>query len=115
MLVREKSGPFEIEGAFRFDGDIGYESLAATIVAPQLLLSQSKDFLPVTISSDEQKALRMGQRLPLSSERLGLQGDVSSKLVLAICADTLVALCKLEPDGDLAWKLKPEVVVPNAD
>jgi tRNA pseudouridine55 synthase len=115
MLVREKSGPFEIASAFRFEGEINYESLVATILAPQLLLSQSKDFLPVTISSDEQKALRMGQRLPLSSERLGLQGDVSSKLVLAICADTLVALCKLEPDGDLAWKLKPEVVVPNAD
>jgi tRNA pseudouridine55 synthase len=115
MLVREKSGPFEIAGAFQFDGEISYESLAATIVAPQLLLSQSKDFLPVTISGDEQRSLRMGQMLPLSSERLGQQGDVSAKLVLAICADSLVALCKLEPDGALEWKLKPEVVVPNAE
>jgi tRNA pseudouridine55 synthase len=114
-LVREKSGPFEIESALSLDAETSYESLAAMIVAPQLLLSKNKDFLPVTISGDEQKSLRMGQRLPLSRERLGQPGDVSGKLVLAICSDSLIALCKLEPDGGLEWTLKPEVVVPNAE
>ncbi len=114
-LVREKSGPFQIDNAVKFESSLSDAVLQQSVLPPQVLLSQSLYFLPVTITSDEQKALRMGQKLPLAQDRLGAPDQVSGKLVLAIHSDSLIALCKLEQNAAGEWLLKPEVVVPNAE
>lgn len=126
-LIREQSGPFTLTDAVDIPRDISRDVLSEVIIAPHKVLAQSPELELLDVSSKETKSLRMGQRLPVTSDRLITASEGNQ--VLAVFDGSLVALCKLESDlevdldeivpvGQLVerrWKLKPEVVVPNAE
>jgi len=126
-LIREQSGPFSLSDAIEIPRDISRDDLTRVVIAPQMVLAQSPELELLDISSTETKSLRMGQRLPVTSDRL-VTASVGNQ-VLAVFDGSLIALCKLESDQEVdfdeivpvgqllerRWKLKPEVVVPNAE
>ena len=104
-LIREKSGPFEIEQAIQLNDHADKLSLGNKIEAPTRALTENKEFFVLEVDNAQKRALKMGQKLTLSdNSRLK-----NASAILATCNQEVVAICRLEEDG----RIKPEVVVSN--
>ncbi|HEY9755321.1 MAG TPA: tRNA pseudouridine(55) synthase TruB [Oculatellaceae cyanobacterium] len=109
-LVREKSGPFQIEEAVSLEEYKDKFSLGQKIEAPTRALANNPNSLVIEVSPEQSRALRMGQKIVCHNLENREQAKSDAATILAVCNQEVIAICKLDADE----QIKPEVVIAHA-
>jgi tRNA pseudouridine55 synthase len=109
-LVREKSGPFQIDTAVSLEEHGDKQSLGEKVEAPTRALADNPNSFLLDITQEQSRALRMGQKIVSESLKNREQAKEDSATILAVCSQEVIAICKLDADG----QIKPEVVIAHA-